>query len=157
MAENLEEKYKSLEKKFESMEKEMARIDAYRQIQNVMGRYMVVHITGPALPKSLDVFALKTPGCLVEIADWGVFRGPDQIRKLYMEGHGDVTKDHLGAIVEHDLTTPIIEVAKDGQTAKAVWFSPGWIVPVVKEYGQGKFLWRWLKIAFLVSMCSAWR
>lgn len=137
----------SLEKKMERLEKEMARLDAYRQIQNVMGKYMVVHVTGPILPRSLDLFALKTPGCLVEIADWGLYRGPQQIRELYLKGHGDTTVNHPGAIVEHDLTTPIIEVAKDCKTAKAVWFSPGWIVPVVEEYGKGKFLWRWLRIA----------
>ncbi|KAF2124103.1 hypothetical protein P153DRAFT_390654 [Dothidotthia symphoricarpi CBS 119687] len=38
--------------------------------------------------------------------------------KLYVKG----TK---GLIIEHTVTTPVIDIAEDGQTAKGVWISPG--------------------------------
>jgi len=73
------------------------------------------------------------------------------VRRLYKEGHGDTSKAQPGLMYEHDLTTPIIEVARDGKTAKAVWFSPG----TATGYAEGhstklKATWRYLKIG------SAW-
>jgi hypothetical protein len=43
----------------------------------------------------------------------------------------------------HTLTTPVIEVAGDGKTAKTVWLSPG----LETENREGKFqaLWAWVK------------
>jgi hypothetical protein len=51
-------------------------------------------------------------------------------------------------IAEHCLTSPVIQVAKDGKTAKAIWFSPGvegnqwaygkYAIDFVKEDGQWK-------------------
>ena len=133
----------SLEEKIVRLEKEIERIDAYRQVQNVMGKYMNRHIDGRKIATTPELFALKTPGVSAEIADWGYFEGPDQVKALYEKGHGDTTKEHPGVMYEHDMTTPIIEVARDCKTAKAVWFSPG----NATGYINGKLTaqWRWGK------------
>ncbi len=36
----------------------------------------------------------------------------------------------MGELFMHSLTTPIIEIAGDGQTAKGVWYSPGFVTGV---------------------------
>ncbi|MFC1901535.1 nuclear transport factor 2 family protein [Chloroflexota bacterium] len=137
---------------YNSLENRIARLEAYNEVQRVMAKYMVIHIDGPHIANSPKLFALNTPGVLVRIAKWGVFRGKEQILKLYKEGHGDTSKPRPGTLVEHDLTTPIIEVAKDCQTAKAVWFSPGFYT-VVEAGKKPVARWRWLKIgaAFIVE------
>ncbi len=60
-------------------------------------------------------------------------------------------------LAEHPLTTPVIQVARDGQTAKALWWSPGmerggwaygkYAVDFVKEDGVWK-IWhlKWFRI-----------
>ncbi|MFC1901474.1 nuclear transport factor 2 family protein [Chloroflexota bacterium] len=140
----LEERIELLEAAQESVK----RLEAIHDIQNVMGRYMALHVPGPLWNEKLKLFALKTPGVAVEIDNWGVFEGADQVKACYEIGHFDLTKEHPGLFWEHDLTTPIIEVAGDGKTAKAVWFCPG--VATRPEWDNPeklKAFWRWLKIA----------
>jgi hypothetical protein len=60
-------------------------------------------------------------------------------------------------LAEHPLTTPVIQVAKDGKTAKALWWSPGmerggwaygkYAVDFVKEDGEWR-IWhlKWFRI-----------
>jgi len=76
---------------------------------------------------------------------------------------------YIGSSVYHLLTTPIIEVAGDGQSAKAFWYTPGVIlasedgltargthmweryyVDLVREQGQ----WRFLHIEVLTDFSS---
>ena len=43
----------------------------------------------------------------------------------------------------HPTTTPYIEVAGDGKTAKGVWISPGIITGKVGATGTLKAIWAW--------------
>jgi hypothetical protein len=115
MADNVEEKMKALEHEIE-------RLQAYNEIQNLVAKYECVH-TPTSMSRSVDLFALKQPDVSVEIAMWGKFIGPDQIKNMY-GGMGEA-KPMPGTMFEHQLTTPVIQVAKDGKTAKGLWFSPG--------------------------------
>ena len=61
-----------------------------------------------------------------------------------MEAHDCVEGERIGQMYMHPLTTPLIEVAGDGQTAKGIWISPGQEATsigsdVLKAY------WAWLK------------
>ena len=50
-------------------------------------------------------------------------------------------------MIEHTITTPVIEVAADGETAKGVWISPGHeTFPIVGE-GAPKPHWSWGRYA----------
>ena len=50
----------------------------------------------------------------------------EAMRKIYPEVETDPTQNvPFGFQLLHTLTTPIIEVAEDRDTAKAVWISPG--------------------------------
>lgn len=120
--ESLEQKVEKLEKAVEILQHENERLQAINEIMNLVGRYAVVH-TPSSMARSIDLFALKQPDVSVEIAMWGVFIGPEQIKKVY-SGMSEATP-MPGTMFEHQFTTPMIQVAKDGQTAKGLWFSPG--------------------------------
>jgi len=122
MAENLETQFKAVQKQIKSMQHEIERLQAYIEIQNLVGKYEVIH-TPSTERQSPQLFALKQPDVSVEIAMWGKFVGADHVRKMYHEA--DEGKPMPGSMFEHDLCTPIIQVAADGKTAKGLWFSPG--------------------------------
>jgi hypothetical protein len=56
------------------------------------------------------------------------------------------TEENLGSgtLIMHPLTTPIIEVAGDGQTAKGMWYSPGQVTEVSSD-GKPSANWIWEK------------
>ena len=112
----------SLEERVKLLEHEIERLHAVREIQNLMGRYQVLH-TPKTFWKTPELFALKQPDVSVEIAMWGKMVGPDKVRQMYA-GHSD-REPEPGGMVEHQLNTPVIQVAKDGKTAKGLWFSCG--------------------------------
>ena len=125
MADKEEERLQTIEKEIERLkdvEKELERLRAYNEIQNLVAKYASVH-TPSSMARSLEIFALKQPDVSVEIAMWGKFIGPEQITKVYtMMSEATPTP---GTMFEHQLTTPVIQVADDGQTAKGLWFSSG--------------------------------
>jgi hypothetical protein len=47
-------------------------------------------------------------------------------------------------MIMHTLTTPIIEVAGDGKTAKGMWYSPGQVTEVGQD-GKPMAMWMWEK------------
>ena len=63
---------------------------------------------------------------------WGYYLGIEGVRKCYLEDHGDRSDPMVqaspifkGGMMMHAMDTAVIEVAKDGKTAKGVWLSPG--------------------------------
>jgi hypothetical protein len=154
---DLEARVKKLEEIVNKQNNDIERLEAYRDIQNVMGKYMIQHNHGPLIAESPKYYALKSPGVAVEICDWGLFEGPEMVKKLYREGHGDTSKPKVGDLVEHDLTTPVIEVAKDCKTAKATWFCPGFFTLVIPGE-KPKARWRWHKIgAAFIKEDGQWK
>jgi ketosteroid isomerase-like protein len=90
----------------------------------VMGRYSYWH-TANMHRECVDLFALRTPGVRAEMM-WGVYAGPDGIRRLYEGWHRHLgPAEDVGSMHMHTLTTPVIEVAGDLASARAVWISPG--------------------------------
>jgi hypothetical protein len=104
--------------------RELERMQAYRDIQNIMGRYQYVHCCG-RFPETADLFA-KRDDSTAQIGTWGLYRGWDNIQKLYAGLHVWLEHENReGFMFEHDMTTPVIEVAGDCKTAKGVWMAPG--------------------------------
>jgi hypothetical protein len=124
------------------------RIEAVHEIQNIMGRYSYWH-TANMHRECVDLFALKTPGVRAEMM-WGVYEGPEGIERLYPGWHMWMGEEaNKGQMHMHTLTTPVIEVAADLQTAKAVWISPGHetMGPGESPGGNGHAAWAWCKYA----------
>ena len=125
-----------------SLEERIERLEGWNEIQNTMSKY-AYYIQAGEQEKIIQLFAQKTPGVTAEIGARGVYEGVEGVRKLNFE----VLKkpDRTGFLVEHDLTTPIIEVAGDGKTAKGLWLSPGLLCARDPKTSEMEALWDWVK------------
>jgi hypothetical protein len=128
-----------------SLEDRVARLEAVHEIQNLMGRYSYWH-TANMHRECLSLFAMKTPDVRAEMM-WGVYEGPESLERLYPGFHSWVDGDAKGVMHMHTLTTPVIEVAGDGQTARAVWIAPGHETMSFSagETGTPEAFWAWCK------------
>ncbi|WP_102345997.1 nuclear transport factor 2 family protein [Bacillus sp. Marseille-P3661] len=123
--------------------KSIKRLQAYEEIQNNMGRCVVAYNFRDA-DKVLSHFALGKPDVSLEYADEGVFEGPEAVRQIVHEVVGKTVK--VGEMMDIQLNTPMIEVAEDLETAKAVWWAPG-AGAIPQEEGLPKAIWNWGMIA----------
>ena len=136
----------SIEDRLNKLELELERTQAVIQCQNLMSRVSWLHTMGLHSAKEFfDLFTSHTPDAKVEMT-WGVYEGMKAAKKcamdhVSMEGEG-ATREK-GQLHMHTLTTPIIEVARDGKTAKGVWISPG--IETGRVDGKMKASWCWLK------------
>jgi hypothetical protein len=120
-----------------ALETQLARADAAREIQNLMGRY-TVNFSPKYMHRAIDFYALDRQDVSVEIADRGVYVGAEALRRLFTGSFAMSTK---GNLLIHYLATPMIEVAQDGQSARGVWRSPGIEAVVPPDGGKPVPLW----------------
>ena len=139
----------------QSLEERIQRMEDIHEIQNIMGRYEYLHTAGKQ-EETAELFARKTPGVTAEIANWGVYEGYEGVRKLYVGLHNYIEGDRKGQLNMHTLTTPVLEVAGDGKTAKGVWLSPG--SETTKVRGKPQAFWAWCKYGVdFVKEDGKWR
>ncbi len=119
------------------------------QVQNVMSEHEYYHAAGMNL-EEVDALWVSPNGEFAKTAcffspGW-VMQGVATVRKNYGEGHQsdkekafeelkkvypelagmDAKTSNIGGeFAMHTSTTPVIEVAGDGKTAKGIWYSPG--------------------------------
>jgi len=136
---SLDEKFKILEDRIKILEHEIERTQAVTEIQNLMGRYECYQVHGHSL-KVLELFAQKVPDvCLT--TPGGTYVGMEHIKTVWTK---ILVEEPVGTMVEHHLTTPMVEVAKDGKTAKGVWYTPGHeTLPALDPHAY----WAWGKYA----------
>jgi hypothetical protein len=110
------------------------------QIQQIMSRYEYFHVSDQH-EACIELFALKTPGVKVEIAELGIFDGEDGLKRFFLGANRltDEKDKRRGHMHLHTLTTPVIEVAGDGHTAQGVWISPG--VESTPHMGDDSWCW----------------
>ncbi|MGU7773516.1 nuclear transport factor 2 family protein [Burkholderia sp. MR1-5-21] len=142
-----------------SLEKRIQRLEAAVEIQNLMSKYQYLH-SAYLNERIVELFADRDD--LSIDAPFGRYYGRDAARRCFgVLFEKDLTpRDLRGEMVEHTLTTPIIEVAGDAQTAKAVWNSPGheahkffWV-----EGSPRIAFWNWLKYSVdFIRTEAGWR
>lgn len=147
---SLEERVKSLEdivKKqgsiIEKQGKTIQVLDDINEVEKLMSRYVYMQSAGkePEFPDTL--FARNAPDVSWEVAHSGYYLGQESIRKvLNIEGTVHVG---TGKMFLHTLTTPCIEIAADGKTAKGVWISPGTETLNDSATGIKTGTWAWMK------------
>jgi len=125
-----------------SLEERIQRLEDIHEIQNLMGRYEYLHTAG-LHEETAELFAKKTPGVKADLPGWGVYEGAEGIQRIYVRVHKYMEGDRIGQMYMHPLTTPVIEVAGDGKTAKGVWISPGHETAPDKD--KLKAYWSWCK------------
>lgn len=106
------------------LERQLQRLEDVQAIHNLMGRRAYLHSAGLNDRELLECWATDAPGVSFEAEDWGVWDGWDHIWNAYVEKN-PFPAGTPGLLIEHALTTRVIEVAGDGMTAKGVWISPG--------------------------------
>ncbi len=121
----------SMEQRLAALEHEVQRQADYIAIANLMGRYQYLHTAGKMNEIGRELFASELPDAHSEYGPLGVF-GPEKsleffntMTERFTHGTGEV---EAGLLELHQITTPVIEVAGDGQTAKAMWMSTGAIL-----------------------------
>ncbi|MBW4095201.1 MAG: nuclear transport factor 2 family protein [Acidobacteria bacterium] len=105
-------------------ERRLFRMEAVHEVGNLMGRMEFYH-SAYANEKIVPMFSTR-PDTVIEFP-FGRYVGHDAAERAFV---GALDKDMpprdlAGEYVEHLLSTPVIEVAADGKTAKAAWISPG--------------------------------
>jgi hypothetical protein len=170
-----------LEARLASLEAEnwsLLRVKDALEIQNVFSMHEYYHMVGRHGDEVDAIWATKTPGLAMEEAvlngryvgleavrayyvDWfdkeffGVMRRA--MREMYPDvDPGPDTGAPFGVRLLHTLTTPMIEVAEDRETAKAVWLSPGYIA--APNAGKLQAFWHWDRYAVdFVREGGAWK
>jgi len=127
---------------YKSLEERISRLEDRNEIQNTMSKYSYYTMAGES-EKKLQLFAQKTPGVTAEIGSRGVYEGIEGVRKLFLKVID--RQDRTGVLIDHDLTTPIIEVAGDGKTAKGLWLSPGFVSSKDPETDELEGIWSFVK------------
>lgn len=129
------------------------------QVQNLMSKHEFYHAAGMNL-EEVDALWVNRKGSFASTATFGspawVMYGVETVRKAYGEQNQanrvaalkklseldpsiKNVPENLGAGHEwamHTSTTPVIEVAGDGKTAKGIWYSPG--MGLMAQVGDGK-------------------
>jgi len=125
-----------------SLEERIQRLEDAREIENLMAKYAYLHTAGMH-EETAALFARETPGVRVEISPLGRWEGLDGVNTAMVKFHQFIGAGNPGILMVHPQTTPVIEVAGDGKTAKGVWMSPG--LETRKDEERGKFagIWVW--------------
>ena len=121
----------------------MQKLEAYREIQNEMGRTIAAFNFRQA-DVVLNHFALDAEDVSLEYCDEGVFRGAENVRSIIQEVVGTPVKP--GEMLDLQLTTPMIEIADDLQTAKCLWWVTG-AGAIPQEDKDPMAIWAWGQVA----------
>ena len=124
---------------------ELERVAAFNECMNLMNKYEY-YLPTKQNDKVLDLFALKTPGVRTEIANWGVWDGPEAVTTCYLKVHDNFAQTP-GSLVILTNTTQVFEVAEDGMTAKAIWICPGLETMAPPDGSKPQAHWSWAKRA----------
>jgi hypothetical protein len=140
---------------FEELNRKIDYLTDLEQIKQLQGRYQYWLCTMDYEKIADRCFAQKTPGVQIEASDSGVYKereGVDRFCRVFM----DKLRHKQGALAVHTALAPVIEIAKDGLSAKALWFSVGfgaakgdedlwiwgfYVIDYVKEGAEWK-LWK---------------
>ena len=134
--------------------RKLERLSAFREIRNLMAEAAAA-VNAHEGERLKNCFAMQDPDLWVEFADEGLFIGADAVEELLaFLLKGDLAKGNWTDLM---LTTPIVELAGDGKTARGVWWCP---VPMTLrgEDGSEEALWAWGNIAADFLLCGdAWK
>lgn len=139
------------------------RMEDVNSIQNIFSKWWYLH-EAAMYEEKLAFIAKTTPGSSFEIGLRGVYEGVDGAKRIFIDVERNFEKshkegmqkkypdlefptDHTG-MLETTLTgTPVIEIAKDGQTARGIWMSLMAVGKTHREDPKPQALWIWWKTA----------
>lgn len=149
--------------KFMTMPEMVRRIYDVQEIKNIMSKHAYFHAIGKH-EEEMETIWVQNPENQKTMSfgqNQGFWVGYTSIYDAYVTGHQGMWESGLdsyiashaeladeiesdpskyygvGELIMHPLTTPIIEVAADGKTAKGTWYSPG----QVTQFGGANWIW----------------
>ncbi len=105
------------------LERMFSRLNDIHEITNLQGRYNHLIVTSN-FEAVVDLFATKDPNVKAEIADSGVYEGAAGIKRLFLRGV-ELKHRGRGGLGLQMLLTPVVEISRDGKTAKGMWHTFG--------------------------------
>lgn len=130
---------------------EKDRLQAFEDCRNLMGAYATCWSDN----RTEDIAGMfaEREDCSLEMP-WGRYDGKKGVVRCFTEDHLDVRRGDNktwlnGAYSMHFETTPLIEVAGDGQTARGVFISHGFETYATRnrrEDYRGRTFWHWGKL-----------
>lgn len=141
-----------------TVEEKIERLWDRHQIENLMGAYANLH-TARMHESTSELFDLNREDIWVEVGGLGVFKGREGVRRFFVDHHYSMEGDGKGIMNIHTLTTPIIQVAEDGKTAKGTWMSPGAETRIRDEDGELICVWIWgrYEVDFIKNKEEEWK
>ena len=126
-----------MEQKDLTLNQQMSRIWDVEQVKQLMHRRVFLQ-TWDRRREELDTLWVSDPELQKTASygsNWGYYVGMKAIRGYYVQAHEQRLEEqrsanraqevNLGNLYAHPLTTGLVEVAQDGQTAKGLWYSIG--------------------------------
>jgi hypothetical protein len=138
----------------EELNRKVGYLTDMEEIKQLQARYQYWLCTMDYEKIAERCFARKTPGVQIEASDSGVYREKEGIER-FCRTFMAMLRTKPGAMAVHTAMAPVIEIAKDGCSAKGLWFSVGfygakgdddlwiwgfYVIDYVKEDGEWK-LW----------------
>ncbi len=101
-------------------------VQAYemQEIKNLMARYEYYH-TAKMHRQTLDLFAQHTPGVYIDNSSLGRYEGLKGVEEFFVKFHELLDGDKKGSLCIHPITTEMLEIARDGKTARGLWILSG--------------------------------
>ncbi|KAL1622636.1 hypothetical protein SLS56_008683 [Neofusicoccum ribis] len=121
------------------------RLEDIHDINNLMGRRAYYHSAGRHDLEFNELWSSEDD-VIFEPEDWGAFVGRASVKGSYVDGN-PFPPGTKGLLIEHTLTTSVLEIAKDGLTAKGVWISPGHETFPIPGEKLPKTHWSWGRYA----------
>ena len=120
---------------------EIERVQAARECENLINKLEHYAETG-RWDDVANLFALKTPGVSAEELGFDGYEGGKAVWEDWALGHKSGWRP--GFLCVNTTTTTVVEVAKDCQTAKMVFVSPG--IETSERSGKWQAYWIWCKL-----------
>jgi len=139
---SLEQKVNDLEETVATLKHELERTQAVNEIQNLFGRLQFLHSAGLDWD-TVPMYSTR-PDTRLYRGELGYWEGSDAAKRVRSIGRRS-DAERIGNMPVHLLTTPIIEVAKDGKTAKGAWVAAGIVAHKNRETGEPQCGWEWDK------------
>lgn len=107
----------------EMQEKILCRLEGDHAVRNLAAKF-VQSLKGGFFEDAWKCFALETEGVQATIEKYGTYKGKEQLKAYFVDYYSKIGGGE-GCFIEHELTTPVVEVAQDCETAKAMFISEG--------------------------------
>ncbi len=124
------------------------KLSSMHEIQNTMGR-LTAALNFQRADEILSFFALEREDVSLEYADEGLFEGKEAVCAAV---HDIIVRpEEKGYMLDMQLTTPMIEVADDVKTAKALWWCPGIAAVPTETDPQAQWCWGMTGVDFILE------